>query len=119
MKKFVNILFSLVLMTSCATDEEFSAIKDPQDSTAIIKDTNGTNGTNGVLIPITSSNVMAAGYDAQSQIMKVQFKNGRLYEYYGVDLELWSSFFSAQPNPWSAVGYPRLVGEGYQYRRIS
>jgi hypothetical protein len=116
MKKFIIILFSLVLMTSCATDEEFSAIKDPQDSTALIKD---TNGTNGVLIPITSSNVMAAGYDAQSQIMKVQFKNGRLYEYYGVDLELWSSFVRAQPNPWSAVGYPRLVGEGYQYRRIS
>jgi hypothetical protein len=116
MKKFVNILFSLVLMTSCATDEEFSANKAPQDSIALIKD---TNGTNGVLIPITSSNVMAAGYDTQSQIMKVQFKNGRLYEYYGVDLELWNSFVSAQPNPWSTVGYPRLVGEGYQYRRIS
>ena len=116
MKKFVIILFSLVLMTSCATEEEFSSNKDPQDSTALIKD---TNGTNGVLIPITSSNVMAAGYDTQSQIMKVQFKNGRLYEYYGVDLELWNSFVSAQPNPWSTVGYPRLVGEGYQYRRIS
>jgi hypothetical protein len=116
MKKIIIILISLVLMTSCTTDEEFSAIKDPQDSTELIKD---TNGTNGVLIPITSSNVMAAGYDAQSQIMKVQFKNGRLYEYYGVDLDLWNSFVSAQPNPWSAVGNPRLVGEGYQYRRIS
>ncbi len=116
MKKFVTILFSLVLMTSCAADKEFSPNKDPQDSTTLIKD---TNGTNGVLIPITSSNVMAAGYDTQSQIMKVQFKNGRLYEYYGVDLELWDSFVSAQPNPWSTVGYPRLVGEGYQYRRIS
>ena len=103
-------------MTSCATDEQFSASTDPKDLTALNKD---ATGTNGVLIPITSSNVMAAGYDTRSQIMKVQFKNGRLYEYYGVDLELWNSFVTAQPNPWSAVGYPRLVGEGYQYRRIS
>jgi hypothetical protein len=116
MKKFIVILFSLVLITSCTAQKEFSASTDGQDSTALIKD---TTGTKGVLIPIKSSNVMAAGYDTQSQIMKVQFKNGRLYEYYGVNLELWNSFVSAQPNPWSIVGNSRLVGEGYEYRRIN
>ncbi len=116
MKKFIIILFTLVLVTSCATGEEFSASTDPQDSTRSITD---PTGTNGVLIPIASSNVMAAGYDAQSQVMKVQFKNGRIYEYYGVELELWDSFVSAQPYPWRTVGYPRLVREGYQYRRIN
>jgi hypothetical protein len=61
MKKFIIILFTLVLVTSCATGEVFSASTDPQDSTRSITD---PAGTNGVLIPIASSNVMAAGYDA-------------------------------------------------------
>ena len=50
--------------------------------------------------------------------MTVQFDNGALYEYYGVPLELWTSFIAAQPHPWSAVGYPRLVQGGIPYKRI-
>jgi uncharacterized protein YcfL len=115
MRKFLVLALVLVLVTSCSSKESYSNSANPQESTALI---NEINGTNGALIPITSSNVNAAGYDAQNQIMKVQFKSGAIYEYYGVQLELWDSFVNAQPNPWSAVGYPRLVGEGYPYKRI-
>ncbi len=116
MKKIVITFLSLVVLTSCAIQEDLSSNTKFQDSTGVVEE---IAGTNGLLIPIVSSNVMAAGYDTQSQTMKVQFKSGLIYEYYGVDLELWNSFVEAQPNPWSAVGYPRLVGEGYQYRRIN
>ncbi len=116
MKKIVITFLSLVVLTSCSTQEDFFSNTKLQESTGVVKE---IAGTNGLLIPIVSSNVMAAGYDIQSQTMKVQFKNGLIYEYYGVDLDLWNSFVEAQPNPWSAVGYPRLVGEGYQYRRIN
>ncbi len=75
-------------------------------------------GTNGSLISIQSDNVQAAGYNAENSVMTVQFKNGALYEYYGVDLELWESFIAAQPHPWSQVGYPRLVQAGIPYKRI-
>ena len=75
-------------------------------------------GTNGQLIPIQSDNVQAAGYDANSMVMTVQFYNGALYEYYGVPADLWTSFVAAQPHPWSAVGYPRLVQGGIPYKRI-
>jgi hypothetical protein len=75
-------------------------------------------GTNGQLISIQSDNVRAAGYDAASMVMTVQFDNGSLYEYYGVPAELWTSFVAAQPHPWSQVGYPRLVQGGVPYRKI-
>ncbi len=75
-------------------------------------------GTNGQLIPIQSDNVSAAGYDDSSQIMTVQFRNGALYEYYGVPSSLWTAFVAAQPNPWSQVGYPRLVQAGIPYKRV-
>ena len=75
-------------------------------------------GTNGQLVSIRSDNVRAAGYDAVSMVMTVQFDNGYLYEYYGVPAELWTSFIAAQPHPWSQVGYPRLVQEGIPYKRI-
>ena len=52
-------------------------------------------------------------------IMTVQFNNGYTYEYYGITAELWNSFIAAQPNPWSQVGYPRLVQAGVPYKRIS
>jgi len=51
--------------------------------------------------------------------MTVQFNNGYTYEYYGVPLELWDTFLAAQPNPWSLIGYPRLVKAGVPYKRIS
>ena len=116
MKKFLSALLVLVFVTSCSSNNGLSDSSQAQAKTKILERVGGTNGT---LIPIASSNVMAAGYDAQNQIMKVQFKNGILYEYYGVQLELWESFVDAQPNPWSTVGYPRLVGEGFEYRRIN
>ncbi len=75
-------------------------------------------GTNGELIAIQSDNVSAAGYDESSMVMTVQFDNGALYEYYGVQAELWTSFVAAQPHPWSQVGYPRLVQGGIPYKRI-
>jgi len=75
-------------------------------------------GTNGQLISIQSDNVQAAGYDANSLTMTVQFNNGYTYEYYGIPAELWNSFIAAQPDPWSQVGYPRLVQAGVPYKRI-
>ena len=116
MRKLMILILVLCLATSCSTKQAYPTSTNSYDSTTLTKEVKGTNGT---LIPIISSNVVAAGYDFQNQIMKVQFKSGALYEYYGVELELWESFLIAQPNPWSVVGYPRLVGEGYGYRRIS
>ena len=106
---FVLLLMSALLTGCSATSENLSA---PQIEAQEVV------GTNGQLIIIQSDNVQAAGYDANSMTMTVQFKNGYTYEYYGIPAELWNSFIAAQPNPWSQVGYPRLVQAGVPYKRI-
>lgn len=75
-------------------------------------------GTGGELIPIQSSNVQAAGYNADTGVMTVLFDSGGLYEYYDVPAGLWEAFVAAQPHPWSAVGDPQLVKGGYRYQRL-
>ena len=107
-------LFSIAVisisLTSCGVTSEPESIPNVKEKEAV--------GTNGRLISIQSENVRAAGYDANSMTMTVQFNNGYTYEYYGIQADLWDSFVAAQPNPWSLIGYPRLVEAGVPYRRI-
>ena len=109
----VLFLLSLIVLTSCGSSETNSRNREP--AKFVVEDSVGTKGE---LISIQSNNVNAAGYDAASMVMTVQFKNGALYEYYGVSPELWVSFVAAQPHPWSKVGYPRLVQAGIAYKRL-
>ena len=113
-KVAITLFFALsFLLTGCANGTssigEISEREDKQVSLV---------GTEGQLIPIQSDNVRAAGYDVETQVMTVQFRNGYLYEYYGVSADVWTSFIAAQPNPWSQVGYPSLVQSGIPYKRI-
>lgn len=107
------VLFSVLALSSCDGISE-----DLQNSSTVEYTGSISNGTNGQLIPIVSSNVSMAGYDEETKIMTVKFLSGGYYEYYGVPLNLWVDFLAAQPHPWSSVGYPRLVGEQYRYKRI-
>ena len=106
----VSCLFALLLISGCGTSTE-----NPGEFSA---ETKNEIGTGGQLISIQSNNVAAAGYNESTQVMTVQFRNGSLYEYYGVPWDLWTSFVAAQPHPWSQVGYPRLVQGGIPYKRI-
>lgn len=102
-----------ILVSGCGTNSDIT------QSTESIQSQGSTSvGTNGQLISIQSDNVRAAGYDAAVLVMTVQFNNGYTYEYYGVQPELWNSFIAAQLNPWSQVGYPRLVQAMIPYKRI-
>ena len=103
-------MLSLVLLSGCNNASKPGS-NPSVESEAVV-------GTNGQLISIQSDNVRAAGYDADSMVMTVQFNNGALYEYYGVPADLWNSFIAAQPHPWSQVGYPQLVQGGIPYKRI-
>lgn len=102
------LVFSL---SGCGETSDYSATPEVKSQTIV--------GTNGQLIAIQSDNVHSAGYDANSLTMTVRFKNGYTYEYFGVSAELWEAFITAQPHPWSQVGYPQLVQAGVPYRRIA
>ena len=103
------MILSGLLLTSCSQNPVVELSSQPSSY----------SGTNGQLISIQSDNVMAAGYEDKSAVMTVQFKNGSIYEYYGVSAGIWESFIQAQPHPWSQVGYPELVQSGIPYKRIS
>ena len=106
-------LLALLLSTSCSSRTFESIATSTEDAAGTEQ-----SGTNGELIPIQSDNVNSAGYDETSLVMTVQFRNGAIYEYYGVPTQLWISFLAAQPHPWSQVGYPQLVRSGIPYKRI-
>ena len=114
-KKFKLVVGPLLLLLLSACSNQSQETSSPTNSSSSPVQEIGTKGQ---LITIQSDNVRAAGYDASTLVMTVQFKNGALYEYYGVPADLWTSFVSAQPHPWSQVGYPRLVQGGIPYKRI-
>jgi hypothetical protein len=111
MKRTFLLVLSVGLLSGCGNSSEPASSPQVEAQTVV--------GTNGQLISIESDNVRAAGYNASTLIMTVQFNNGYTYEYYGVQPELWNSFIAAQPHPWSQVGNPRLVEGGVPYKRIS
>ena len=111
MKRTFLLVLSVGLLSGCGNSSEPASSPQVEAQTVV--------GTNGQLISIESDNVRAAGYNASTLIMTVQFNNGYTYEYYGVQTELWNSFIAAQPHPWSQVGHPRLVEGGVPYKRIS
>lgn len=111
----ILVVSAFGLVTACSSQSE-----PLPPSQAVITESESTNaGTGGALIPIESSNVSMAGYDASTQVMTVLFDSGGLYEYYAVPERLWDEFVQAQPSPWSQVGYPQLVQGGYQYRKVA
>ena len=117
--------FALVALAGCGSTEAIAPVpsKVAAESAPAVAQEIGPPpepqvGTGRELIPIQSSNVQAAGYDADTGVMTVLFDSGGLYEYYEVPAGLWEAFIAAQPHPWSAVGYPRLVEGGIAYQRI-
>jgi len=76
-------------------------------------------GTGDTLIPIESDNVAAAGYNADTATMTVEFDSGEVYAYSPVSVTVWTEFVNAQPHPWSKVGKPQLVDAKVPYTKVS
>jgi hypothetical protein len=52
--------------------------------------------------PVVSTNVAAVGYDPLIQTLRVRFRSGGTYDYYGVNPGLFDQMLL--PNPWRRVG---------------
>ena len=42
--------------------------------------------------PVSSSNIAAIGYDAPSETLEVEFRNGSVYQYYNVPQSIYDAF---------------------------
>ncbi|MFW2500447.1 MULTISPECIES: KTSC domain-containing protein [Clostridium] len=67
------------------------------------------------MIGVTSSNLVAVGYDASSQTLRIQFKSG-LYDYYNVPQHIYNSLMSASSHGEYHASY---IKNSYRYKRIS
>ncbi len=67
-------------------------------------------------IPMSSSNIKSAGYDEGNSILEIEFKDGNLYQYFNVPLNIWENFKLA-----SSKGkfFAFHVKEKFRYRKIS
>lgn len=45
--------------------------------------------------PLHSSNIASAGYDAEAQLLEVEFSNGGVYTYQGVEPEVYAGLMEA------------------------
>lgn len=45
--------------------------------------------------PVNSSNLAAVGYDPDAQVLEIEFKNGGIYDYYGVPAGLYEQLLAA------------------------
>jgi hypothetical protein len=66
------------------------------------------------MISVISDNVSTVGYDPPSQVLRVAFRSGGVYDYFGVHPYLYDSMLLT--HPWRRVG--RVV-RGHAYRRVA
>ncbi len=45
------------------------------------------------MLPVNSSCAAAVGYDSNEQILQIEFHNGAVYQYSGVDEDTWEDFY--------------------------
>ena len=65
--------------------------------------------------PVRSSDIASIGYDAQSNVLEVEFLNGAVYQYYQVPQAVYEGLMNAN----SHGGYLAAHVKGvYQYRRV-
>lgn len=120
LREIASIAFFLSIaigVTSCSggSNSDLAQIEE----SASVQEMDLSRDTNGEFINIQSDNVSMTGYDATTQRMTVMFDNGKAYWYQPVDQSIWTAFYSAQPHPWSQVGYPQLVESGIPYGRVN
>jgi len=65
---------------------------------------------------IHSGRLRAIGYDANSRRLRIQFDDGALMEYAGIDQEIWRRLSSAA-SPWSA--YRDNIEDEFQATAVS
>ncbi|MFA7029921.1 MAG: KTSC domain-containing protein [Candidatus Cloacimonadaceae bacterium] len=47
------------------------------------------------MIPVSSANHAAAGYDLDQSILRIEFKNGNIYEYYDVPQYIFDEYLAS------------------------
>lgn len=65
---------------------------------------------------VESSNLRSVGYDAEHEILEIEFKSGSVYQYYNVPAAVYAGLLSA-----SSKGqyHSQSIKDKYRYRQVS
>lgn len=70
------------------------------------------------MLPVQSSNIVAAGFDAESETCRIQFKNG-VYEYPNFPPDLWAKFSATFQTSESSGKFFAANIRTMQFKKIS
>ena len=65
--------------------------------------------------PVTSSNIASVGYDAEKQILEIEFHHGAIYQYFDVPKEIYEGLMSAGS---IASYFHHNIRENYKYQNF-
>lgn len=66
--------------------------------------------------PVQSSSITSIGYAAQTQTLEVEFKNGSVYQYFGVPAAIYQGLMTAESHGHYLDQYVKKAG--YRYRVV-
>ncbi len=66
--------------------------------------------------PVQSSSLASVGYDSDTSILEVEFRNGTTYQYHGVPQETWDWFISS-----TSMGqfFVARIRDAYPFARVA
>lgn len=67
------------------------------------------------MVPVSSSNLVAVGYDKANKILRVQFNSG-IYDYYDVPESIYDGLLSAQSK---GQYHSSFIKHSFRYSKIS
>lgn len=65
--------------------------------------------------PVFSSNLISAGYDADSEILEIEFTSGSVYQYYNVPQSVYDALISA---PSAGQFFAYQIRNAFPYSRV-
>lgn len=66
-------------------------------------------------VQVSSSNLKSVGYDDSSKILEVQFKNGLIYQYENVPLNIYKELINS---PSKGSYFHKNISLKYKYKKI-
>lgn len=66
-------------------------------------------------MPVRSSNLHSVGYNLWSRTLEIQFRNGRIYQYFDVPWEVYAGLMNAGSH---GRFFAIFIRAGYAFRRI-
>ena len=65
--------------------------------------------------PVDSSNLRSVGYDAEQQILEIEFKSGSVYQYFNVPATVYEALMSASSK---GTYHSQWIKYSYRYAQV-